>query len=479
MPLIKSPTVKYRRPYYFALALCLTLVLAISQPLKLWAVTDPLRLSRDFKPEISSQTALALNTEFDKVLYAKDADLRQALPAANRLVLALLAAERLKAEDKIVLSENSLAYTPQDQSALNWNISPDQPIYISNLLAAQVYDNSLLATVALAERLSPSLEQTVDLMNQRAEELGLTNTHFTNISGQIDWNQPAPEGQTYDLVKDSDKLAQYSSLNDLAKIIIQLEKNSQVARLFSEKEYFTDLTDNSTLAFHHPFSQIFSSEQGVKSAWTMAYDGLSFSFVSGKQNLNSYLVLISDVGQSSFASEISLLLKKIADYYRVSPIANQGQSYPAKDYTLEGDQIDLVFIKTINYIHPANNDFLESTVEYVSSGPHHRPLAQSSLVGQVIFKLTDGSQIAVEVGSDRTILSDNTYISNLVNNWQRNPGLARLIIFCLICLFLALAVQAYRRWRILRLQLKLDHLLSKARAMEKEAGYRHRKADKD
>lgn len=446
------------------IALLLLLIILLSMPFSLTlAEPDPLYLSRDFSPDIKVSNVYALNTQFDKILFSQQGSTPTALPAANHLMLALLVAEKLKPDQEIRISDNALSYNDDMSNPNNsslFQLEKDRSYSAANLMVAHLFEHSEVAAIALAEAISGNVNETVFLMNQRARELELSATNFVNVTGEVELKNNSEWNDRFDLIDHYDLLMQKSSLKDLAVLILQIQKNPTLAAFFTEKELFTRLPDGSTLSLTHPFDRIFyRSEEGIKAAWKLEYDNMSFSFVSGVINRNQYMILMTDHTSSSFSTELIDLIEKISNYYVINSLVEQGDSYPGTDKTLEGDLINLTFLQTINYIAPVDSNFLNPAVSYISHGPHKRPLARGVPVGKVIFTLADGSQVEAEVGAQKAILYENTYFSRMIQSIQQNPNLGHLLLTLAILLMLILLLRIIVTIKALRRQIKLQKLI--------------------
>ncbi|HHU53790.1 MAG TPA: hypothetical protein GXZ43_06945 [Clostridiaceae bacterium] len=412
-----------------------------------------------FNPDVSINNVLVINTEFDKILFSQQASSPIPLPAANQLMISLLVLEQLELDERVSPSYNAIEFGQTDPKNHSVNIEHNETYLVSNLLALHMYEHSYAATMVLAEQLADSEAACVELMNKKAEQLEMNDTNFTNILGFADLHDNKDWSLDFDLIKDADLLNQKSTLSDLAKLIIALTKNQTAIQMFSEREYFTRIPDGTMIALRHPFDQIFASiDQGISGSWNLKHQDMSFSMVSGEKNQIKYLILMSDKTNNNFAKQLVGLIQSMSEYYVVTSLVTQGQSYPSYDQTKEGDKIGLLFLKTVNYIHPANDSFLHPAVKYVSHGPHSRPLARGTPVGHVVFTLNDGSQIQAEVGSDISILSDNTLLSSLINSLQQNPNLGKLIVVLIILLCIILLIRIFRLGKALSRQIHLYYL---------------------
>ncbi|HHT24247.1 MAG TPA: hypothetical protein GXZ76_01845 [Clostridiaceae bacterium] len=424
-----------------------------------YANSDTNQLTHGFNPEVNINNVLVISTEFDKTLFSQQASSPIPLPAANRLMLSLLVFERLELDERVMPSAKAIKFGQEEQNNHSVTIKYNETYLVSNLLALHMYEHSSAAAMVLAEHLAGSEEACVELMNEKAAQLEMNDTNFTNILGFADLKGEKKWSIDFDLIKDTDLLNQKSTLSDLAKLVATLIKNQTANQMFSEREYFTRMPDGTMITLRHPFDQIFASiDLGIEGAWNFRHQDMSFSMAIGEKNQIKYLIFMSDKTNNNFAKQIVELLQSISEYYVVTPLVTQGQAYPSYDQTKEGDKIGLLFLKTINYIHPVNDSFLHPAVKYISHGPHNRPLARGTPVGHVIFTLNDGSQIEADVGSDVSILSGNTLLSTMINSLQQNPNLGKLIIALVILLCIILLYKIFRLGKALASQIHLYRL---------------------
>ena len=101
------------------------------------------------------------------------------------------------------------SYANTMQGAQIW-LMPGEEITVDELFKAVIIGNANDASVVLAEKVAGSEEKFVELMNQRAQELGLKNTVFTNCNGYDDDDKQI--STAYDLAMLCTKLAEYDFL---------------------------------------------------------------------------------------------------------------------------------------------------------------------------------------------------------------------------------------------------------------------------
>lgn len=120
------------------------------------------------------------------VIYGLNEDVPVPVGTMAKLMTVFLAAEQIEAgklsiDDKLKTS----SYANSMQGAQIW-LMPGEEITVDELLKGVIIGNANDASVVLAEKISGSEEKFVRLMNNRAAELGMKDTVFTNCCGYYD-----------------------------------------------------------------------------------------------------------------------------------------------------------------------------------------------------------------------------------------------------------------------------------------------------
>ena len=135
---------------------------------------------------INARTAILQDYLSGDILYEKDAD-RKIFPASmTKIMTAIIAFDLLKKnelmlEDKFIISENAWRLSEAGYSSMFIMVGVE--ISVENLLRGIIISSGNDACVALAEGIAGSEEDFSILMNEKAEEIGMVNTNFSNSSG--------------------------------------------------------------------------------------------------------------------------------------------------------------------------------------------------------------------------------------------------------------------------------------------------------
>ena len=135
---------------------------------------------------INARTAILQDYLSGKILYEKDAD-RIIFPASmTKIMTSIIAFDLLKSneislEDKFLVSENAWRLSESGYSSMFIMVGDE--ISVENLLRGIIVSSGNDACIALAEGIAGSEEEFAILMNEKAQEIGMENTNFSNSSG--------------------------------------------------------------------------------------------------------------------------------------------------------------------------------------------------------------------------------------------------------------------------------------------------------
>jgi D-alanyl-D-alanine carboxypeptidase len=133
----------------------------------------------------------------------------------------LLAMEKADLDDTVTFSREAVFSVPSDGSNMGMDVG--ESITLEQCLYGILVGSANEAANAVAEHVSGSISDFVDLMNERAAELGCTNTHFANTNGLHDENH-------------------YTSVHDLALISCAFFQNEMLSKIGNTARYHFEAT---------------------------------------------------------------------------------------------------------------------------------------------------------------------------------------------------------------------------------------------
>ncbi|MCR5509511.1 MAG: serine hydrolase [Lachnospiraceae bacterium] len=175
--------------------------------------------------EVMSDYAVLIDADEGTVVAAKDADIRIYPASMTKILTVLVAAEHVTDLDDLYMMDISITdyVYKHDCSAVGFSLG--ERVTVRDLMYGTILPSGADAALALAEYVAGSEELFVDMMNDKIEELGLSDTaHFTNCIG----------------VYDDDH---YCTLTDMAMIMKAAVENDLARQIMNTRIYTTSSTE--------------------------------------------------------------------------------------------------------------------------------------------------------------------------------------------------------------------------------------------
>ena len=156
-------------------------------------------------PDINAESALLIDNKTNKVLYSKDMNRKMFPASTTKILTAILVLENHSLDEKVTASYNAVMTIPSGYSTASIQI--DEVLTVEQLLELLLVHSANDAANVLAEYTGGSIDSFVAMMNNKINELGLSDTHFTNQYGLQDNNH-------YTTAHDLAIIMQYCLKND-------------------------------------------------------------------------------------------------------------------------------------------------------------------------------------------------------------------------------------------------------------------------
>ncbi len=333
------------------------------------------------KLDIKAKSAILMEVNTGKILYEQNAD--EKLPPASitkimslLLIIEAINSGKMSVEDVVTASEHACSMG----GSQIW-LEPGESMTVDDLLKATVIASANDATVALGEQIAGSEEGFVSMMNARAKELGMTNTHFVNATGL-------------------DATDHISSAHDVAVMSAELIKHDLI------KKYSTVWMDTlrggeSELVNTNKLVRFYEGTTGLKTGTTSGA-GYCLSATAERQGLELVAVIMSgDTSNDRFNGA-----KKLLDYgfanYEYTNIKPQ----------LDTNQLDIknAVKKTVSIKARQNFGALLKKSESATVTQHINinkditpPIKKDDIVGAVDFYLGDQQIGSVDIISTENV----------------------------------------------------------------------------
>ncbi len=205
-----------------ALLVVLVAQVAATGPVGVSHVIEPQSISRSAvfsvgnPPQITAEAGFVYDPQLGLTYFAQNANLELPQASCTKIMTALLAVEYGKLDQVITIGTDAQALVRPDSSFMG--LSAGEKLTLLDLLYGLLLPSGNDAAVAIADGISGSVPAFVALMNQRAQQLGLTRTHFMNPDGL---------GES----------GHYTTARDLAVLAAAAMQNPTLVKITSTKEY--------------------------------------------------------------------------------------------------------------------------------------------------------------------------------------------------------------------------------------------------
>lgn len=189
-------------------------------------------------PAIYAESGILVDLDTQEILYSKNID-KQLYPASiTKVMTTLVAIESSSPEEPVTFSQHALDSIEWDSSNIGCRLN--ETLTMEQCWYAMMLNSANEVCCGVAEHISGSIEAFVEKMNQKAAELGCTNTHFSNPNGLPD--------ETH-----------YTTAHDMALIANAAYQNETFRQIFSTRQYeippTPQYTETRYLYNHHKMMQ--------------------------------------------------------------------------------------------------------------------------------------------------------------------------------------------------------------------------------
>ena len=184
--------------------------------------------------DISAESAILINSSTGQILYSKNENEQRYPASTTKILTAIIAIENCNLDEKVTASYNAVMSIPSGYS--NAEIRVGEELTVKELLEVFLVHSANEAGYILAEHISGNFSDFANLMNQKAAELGCTNTHFTNPSGLHDKDH-------YSTAYDFSLIAKYCMQNSTFRSIVSMPSCTIAPTEKHDERYFLNTND--------------------------------------------------------------------------------------------------------------------------------------------------------------------------------------------------------------------------------------------
>ncbi|MGI6527184.1 MAG: D-alanyl-D-alanine carboxypeptidase family protein [Caldicoprobacterales bacterium] len=353
--------------------------------------------------DVQAKSAILMDYETGTILYEKNSHEKLPVASLTKIMTILLALEAVD-EGKLSLDEPvQISELAASMGGSQVFLHEGETLTVEALLKAVVIASGNDASVALAEKISGTHEVFVSRMNERAKELGMTNTSFANATGL-----PADNN--------------YSTAHDVALMSQELLKHPLFFRwstiwwdTLEESQNKTELANTNRLI------RFYDGADGVKTGSTQEA-GYCLSATAKRGNMRLLAIVLNAPSTKVRFSESTKMMDYGFANYEVVSVLKNGQIVESDVVVFGGRE------ERINGIVSQNAAFLvkvgeskEFDKEVVVEEKIQAPLLQGDKIGTLTIKQGTKVLQTLDIVSDRNVQKANVfdYFKKIFNNWIR------------------------------------------------------------
>lgn len=357
---------------------------------------------KDAFPQPRAKAALLVDRKSDRVIYSAHADEKMYPASLTKMMTALLAFEKGNLADVLTTTDTALADITYLHSRID--LKSGEQMSLENMLTALLVSSANDAANVIAEYISGDIPSFVELMNTRAKELGMENTHFANPHGFHDDNH-------------------YTTANDLAKLAREVLKNQkfcEIVKIKTAKLPATNISKERTISstnhlisryrntFHYyPYATGVktgsTTEAGNCLVATAEKNGMSLlSVVLGCENADQNENAYSFVDTKAMFEYVFNNYKSVTVAHSSDVIADS-KVYEAKD----GTRVALSPSKDISMLLPADYKAEEIQTQTKLDDNISAPIEKGALMGYVTYSFRGETMETAELYAANEVKRDN------------------------------------------------------------------------
>ena len=378
--------------------------------------------------QIYSSGSVLIDASTGKVLLQKDMN-KQLYPASTTKILtAILAIEKLDLNSKLTASRSAVMAIPSGYS--NAGIKIGESLSVNDLLEMFLIHSANEVGYILAEEISGNIDNFANLMNQKALELGCTNTHFTNPSGIHDVNH-------YSTAYDMALIAKYCMKNETFRNIVS-KKNCKFSAtdLYPEERYFKNT--NSLLDSSNRYYYEYAI--GIKTGFTTQAKNCLIAGAK-KDGIELIAVMLgaeaTENGESGRYVDAKNLFNFGFENYELKEFLKEGTiitEIDIKNATKETKKLNLIAKSSLyaTFQSTSNISNLNSSIEINQNIT--APIAKDTVLGKISYNI-DGTTYESDLIAENDVIKSN-FLEIIIQ-----------IIFAIIILILIAEILSHKHFK--------------------------------
>lgn len=314
----------------------------------------------------NAKSAILIEASTGEIIYEKNADEKLAPASMTKIMSMLLIIEAI---DKGVISWDDMVTVSENASGMGGSqilLETGEEMSVEDLFKGIAIASGNDAVVALAEKIAGTEEMFVNMMNERASELGLVNTNFKNPHGL-------------------DTANHYSTARDMSIMAKELVKHERVLKYTSIYETYLreNLDTKIWLVNTNKLVRFYPGVDGLKTGFTEGA-GYCLTATAKKNNMRLIAVAMGEESATIRNSEITSMLNYGYAQYELETLLSKESSLGQVEIDKgEKKYIDVVPKEEISFLNKKIGDKTNATYK-IKMDKVKAPISVGDEVGKII-----------------------------------------------------------------------------------------------
>lgn len=333
-------------------------------------------------PILNSRRCVIFDRTSKTVMYGKNEELRSAMASTTKIMTATIALENGNLQEEITIDRKAAG-----TGGSRLGLKRGDKITLNDLLYGLMLRSGNDAAVAIAEHIGGSVEGFAELMNQKATELGLKDTHFVTPHGL-------------------DSSEHYTTALELAKLTDYALKNEKFAKIVATKSTTISINGNPRqLSNTNELLGVLNGVIGVKTGFT---NGAGRCLVTETKRGDMDIIVVvlgADTKKDRTKDSIKLIEYAFSNFTKVNikekaieEFEKWGRINKKRILIIKGQKdtisLDIGKINT-EAIPVKETDKLEITINTINQ--LEAPVEKNTKVGTIIIKLNDNIIDSIDI----------------------------------------------------------------------------------
>ena len=422
------------------------------------ALAEETSYSASEPPSIVSPRALMVEAETGTTLFEQNADERCYPASITKVMTAIVVLDNAGLDEEVTVEESDFDEVTWDSSVAG--LKAGETLTVRDLLACLLVPSGNDAAYVLARYVGGGdWHAFVDLMNERAAELGCEDTHFANPCGLHDDDHYTT---ARDLVTIFEEALTYPDFVEIAgSATWDLPATSEnPARTLESTDHLLD-----------PDGPVYLPDTVIASKTGTTTEAGRCLITAAQRNGRTIVAVVLGVPYTGYTTEATENFYDMRDLlewgfgaWETGEVVSAGDVVGAADVTLstDGEQVDAAATSAITATVPVGTELADLTVTPSWTEAFQAPLAQGQELGTVTVALGERELGTVTVAAASAM---GLSIPSFVIWWLTSDVLhAALAVVVAVAVFVAIGLVASARSRARRRSLQVGYRRSVARA---------------